>query len=216
MKKQAMFFMLGILILFSGIERANAALIFDNFGTPPGYKTSGAVGFLIGPNTRFDTIVNVAGTRFVPSATSSLNSFDVPVWNHYGDETTTMTFYLGVFDEEYSNPTIMETFSVSLGASGTMNAYTLYSDEHPLLNAGEEYWVVASSPDAVAWLYTTSADTSAQVTSYNGGTTWQTYIPEPGDQLALRVDGSPVPVPAAVWLLGIGLLPVAGFRRRKK
>lgn len=203
--------------LFVGISSTTkAATIFDNYGPAPGYKTSGAVGFSIGPNESYPSIVNVAGPLFVPSDSAYLNYFDVPIWNSHGDETTTMQFDLVTFNEDYSSLSTIETYLLTLGSAGSMDSYSLYSNDNPLLVAGNEYWLLASSPDAVGWLYTTSSDTSAQATSYNGGLNFSITLPEVDRQLALRVDGNPVPIPGALWLLGTGIIGVVGIMKRFK
>lgn len=215
MKKQTQIMLLGISLLLGIFTNANAAQIFDNFGPSPGYKTSGgAIGFLIGPSSY--GMINAAGPLFVPSTTAYLNSFDVPIWNINGDEMTTMQFFLAIYDAGDTAPEIIDTYSLTLGPTGSRDAYTLYSNTNPLLNADQGYWLVATSPESVGWLYTTSDDTSAQATSYDGGLHWSTHTSEIGNQLALRVDGSPVPIPGAVWLLSSGLIGLVGIRRRSQ
>ncbi|MCP3873157.1 MAG: VPLPA-CTERM sorting domain-containing protein [Desulfobacteraceae bacterium] len=50
----------------------------------------------------------------------------------------------------------------------------------------------------------------AYVYSTDAGTTYT-----PGSSFALRIQGDPVPIPGAVWLLGSGLIGLAGLRRKK-
>jgi len=47
--------------------------------------------------------------------------------------------------------------------------------------------------------------------SWNDGNNWDGWYYEH----SFRLEGSPVPVPGALWLLGSGLVAVAGLRRRK-
>jgi hypothetical protein len=214
MKKRSLVLLLIVFLLFGPINGAFADLIFNNYGPDPGYKTSGPVGFLIGPNPNYPSIVNVSGTLFVPTATAYLNNVEVPIWNSSNDATP-MQFYLVTIDRSLPtyNYEMIETFSLTLGSSGSMSSYTMMSQINPLLTAGNEYWLVASSTGNVGWIYTTSNDTSVQLTSFDGGSTWSYHNSEIGRQMAMRVNGSTVPVPGAAWLLCSGLLAFFGIRR---
>lgn len=215
MKKKLFTGLVAVLLIISTFGKADAVTIFDNFGPPPGYKTSGAMGFAVGPIS--SGIVNMAAIPFTPSAAFHLNSFDIPIWNEEGTESTTMQFSL-VSDSTGEPGTVpLETFSLTLGPADSKDVYTVNSLFNSLLNAGQMYWLIASSPDRVGWLYTTSDDSSGQANSYNNGISWFVHMPtEIGSQLALRMDGSPVPIPGALWLLGSGLAGLLAMRRGKK
>jgi hypothetical protein len=103
-----------------------------------------------------------------------------------------------------------------LPSSGSL--YTVTSSLHPALNQGTQYWVVLAPRDngVIAWYENEglpgplaarrdllAADPGWFAVSAN----YTTYF---------AVDGTPVPIPGAFYLLGSGLMGLVVLRRRMK
>jgi hypothetical protein len=84
------------------------------------------------------------------------------------------------------------------------------------LTAGQSYFLVVvasqSNSDLVWYM---SSDTTGTTVRSNG--TWETYS-NSAYEPAFKIVGetTPVPIPAAVWLLGSGLIGLIGIRRFRK
>jgi hypothetical protein len=50
--------------------------------------------------------------------------------------------------------------------------------------------------------------------SVDNGNNWTTNYPSNDGNLAFQVNGSPVPLPAAFWLMSSGLLGLFSFKRK--
>lgn len=63
--------------------------------------------------------------------------------------------------------------------------------------------------------YSPNTVVGTAMTLWGGGTTTTGQYPDVGVDFVTILETSPVPVPAAVWLFGSGLLALTGFARRK-
>ena len=109
------------------------------------------------------------------------------------------------------------TSSVASGSpfSGTNTVFI--SATHPLLSAGNRYWIAVetNSTSVISWLQ--SATTGTSLTSLDGGQTW---VSDPTFNAAFKVEGTPngpmVPEPGSLVLLITGVVGLIGVRRRAK
>ncbi|BBO86523.1 hypothetical protein DSCO28_70890 [Desulfosarcina ovata subsp. sediminis] len=129
------------------------------------------------------------------------------------------------------------TWDVGTNSLGTLVASSLNSSELPVyqggfswvtfdfsgttLTTGEQYAVVIFDPDDDLWGYVVRWNSSNDL--YDEGSalfnaSFSAHEPLAPDangyDLNFRVTAAPVPIPAAVWLLGGGLLGLIGIRRR--
>ena len=87
------------------------------------------------------------------------------------------------------------------------------------LSAGTNYWLsifnnTSTDDDVWSWQYAVLPGAGNSVRSSNQGTSWFANATEHTFQLD-DASVAPVPVPAAVWLMGSALMGLVGFRRKK-
>lgn len=208
------FLMIG---LFALISQANAVTIaFDSTGGTPeqwGIHQWQGQGWLIGS----ESAQLQQGFQFVSESTGTLSDiwlrglFDSAAGYDYTVKNTVIEIH-----STFGN--VLETFTVD--TVGGTNHYQLESNLQ--LNVGNSYWIVLSGEDIdsyFAWTntenmvsnYLPHAYRYASGVHYDGE--WQFDERVAG---GFAVGVSAVPVPAAVWLFGSGLLGLFGIARRKK
>jgi len=190
-------------------SNANAAVVYDNFGAGTSFDASAGQG--VGSLSYAEY-----GLLFTPSASGLLSSLTVAASSSTG--TGEITFAL--YDDYPGKPgSVLETFDLTnLPNFGT--AFTpqiMAAAGTTYLDASQSYWLIASnpnSPDISVW-HNSSIDADTMIAFRDSTfTEWWPQVHE--KQWALRVEVSEVPVPAAVWLFGSGLLGLVGIARRKK
>jgi hypothetical protein len=105
------------------------------------------------------------------------------------------------------------TLSNVLGNSLANIPFT--STTHPVLSAGQQYWLVASMVDPTAtayWWTPNSGDLGLNAASFDGGPFFVQALPRG----AFEIDGAAVPEPASVLLCGIGAVTLAARSLRRR
>jgi len=191
---------LGLLLITLPIA-SNASIVYDNFGPNDDHST--------GIRWTIDWEFT-QGFQFAPTASGVFTSLDVGMgvsgtppetvrFDLYADASDTLGALLESVDVIVNNNTT--TLGISTGlASGSTN-----------LVAGQMYWLIATSLSGVnvPWGQNSTGDSGLH---WVNGSVYE----EPDTKGAFRVNASVVPIPAAVWLFGSGLLGLVGMARRKK
>jgi hypothetical protein len=178
---------LGLLTLCALSARADL-VVFDSFGPDNAYNccTGATVGLGI-----------TEGDQFSPSATGELSKFDIALSE--GSCCFTHIVDLSLFADNGGSPgTLIESYTalVTTRFGTCCSVLTINSSNHPLLIAGAEYWLIASSANnlLMAW---NSNSIGAMTLHYDSSTPTGIYR---GDTDAFRVDEA-VPEPASGVLL---------------
>lgn len=160
------------------------------------------------------------GLAFTPSMDYTLD--DISVWIMSNDfvnpgRVYTLSLYGNAEGGDYGMPdyNVIESWTVETEAVGwTPVLETVTSTLHPLLSAGEQYWILATSEEEggedPVWLVGDSEE-SFVMGIYDGHQEqWSSYYG--GGAPAALVTATPVPEPAALTLLAlVGLM----MRRRR-
>jgi len=192
--------------LFSNV---NAAVVYDNFGPGLSFDASAGQGFGSQSDDEY-------GLSFTPIDSGYLSHLTVAVSSYSGEGEAIFTLY----DDNSGEPgSILEIFNLSSlpDFGSTFTPQTITATGTTYLNSGQPYWLIASQPnysDTGIWQNSTVAmDTLVAFRNIQ----FPEWLPQMHEQQwTLRVETSAVPVPAAVWLFGSGLLGLVGIARRKK
>lgn len=192
---------------------AAAGTIFDT-GTPDG----GFFGYV-----GYDVFTGQSvGVAFTAAATYSLDS--IGVWmmsNDWDNPGRTYTLSLHTNDPGSNSgvpsSTVLESWNVSTAAVGwTPVLDSVNSTVHPILQAGQQYWIVAESSEPggydPVWVWGSSFDGIVSGQNEMDGNGWQsgvTYGSAPG----VVVDATLTPAPSALAGIGLGGLAIARRRR---
>jgi hypothetical protein len=185
---------------------ARAGILFSNLGPGDTYDTS--VGYTIG-------LGFTQGDAFTPSATANLSDIGMALNFAFGDSHD-VTVQLRA-DAGGQPGAVIETYSATTtGQFGSQNPLVFVdSTSHPLLLAGTQYWVIASSDSGSdnPWNLNSTGDSGPHALSTDGGTTFSVVTKTRG---AFLVEGTAVPEPASLTLLGLGAIALAGYRLRRQ
>ncbi len=194
-------------LLLAGTAHAALVTVWDTHdGTPSG------LGVFVGssePNAR-------AALAFIPSTSGYLA--DVTLGAGQGNGGTT-DWTMQLYSDAAGLPgSALETLtSLDVGPPGGPSAtYTSFASQTTLLTAGNTYWLVASLPtDSVGyWSSIEGGATGLRAFSYDGDA-WQAETDTFAPAADIRVETTPVPLPAAAWLFLSGAGAVVSIARRK-
>ena len=218
MKRFCSLLLLLVLLLTTPLI-TKADTIFSTFGQPGDtYNTASPGGPGIDGGARGGPGQQVAAS-FTPDSDYLFDSADFAFVTNLSSGSDTFAVRLTTSDTGGLPNTTLESFSVSIPASipaGSSPAiYTISSALHPLLTSGETYWLWVLPYSAESWGawfwndqgFTGGYTTAAVLGSFLGVGT--------GTTPAFRAEGTPAPVPepTTIFLLGCGLVGLAGFRR---
>lgn len=153
-------------------------------------------------------------------ASYSLSSIQVLLGNLVGSPLIVAELRAG----DSSHPgAALTTFTVAGVPIGSPEPVTLTPVGGVILDAVSNYWLVlgvASPAGTFDWSYAKGNSTAGPGAlgnfNYSGdsGSTWVNYGAD--NPFQIRVDVSPVPLPASAWLFGSGLVTLLGALRKRR
>ena len=187
---------------------ASAAVVtvWDTFdGTPIGS------GMTIGSDSGF-----FQGVKFVPTATGYFSGFDFGAYQPEGTTDWQLTLHA---DAAGIPGAVLETLPpIDVPPGSTVGVYTGTANVTTLLSSGVSYWLMAYLPTGEfgSWSRIESGTGTRAFCAASDCPSYTVLTDEFAGALEVRVDTSPVPLPAAAWLLlsGIGGLAAVARRRR--
>lgn len=213
--KKLMVLLWALILVLSGVP-ARAVVIYDNFGLGDTYDQNAGATLSTGLPLGVDWDQGSAFALESVGMDYYLDTIDVAV----GLVTGSNELDLWLMTDSAGEPgSIIESFHFSdeMGSFGDLNPpLTANSLLNPLLEVGEQYWLIASVPGPntwAAWNYNSTGDVGLRAYRSDLGT-WGV------DEVttnAFRVTGTSVPVsePASIFLLGSGLIGLAVFSRKR-
>ncbi len=167
-------------------------LQYNPFGTNPVASTGTVSGFstdgTLGAQDTVDVVNGSAVTGTLPGSVVFANTNGINDYNHAIQFGSSISFVLALNNATSNNNSGTSTFSLGLFADAAGST--------PLVNVnGGNY-----------------AGTLLTIDLANNGTTTSSIL----DNTVTPASATPTPIPAAAWLLGSGLMGLAGIRRKQK
>jgi hypothetical protein len=208
--------MRAIKLLFAGfftafVLSAGPVTLFSDFG--PGGTWSPGPGWTFGCGAVcWGNAGLTLAFGFTPNVTANLAEVDTVVQSMFS---VPETLLLSVAADSSGNPgAVLEQFSLPLTL--TPAVLTAVSAVHPLLESGEQYWIVYQLPDPVndaAAVSINDIGYSGPYASHFGNDPWSVYIDTAG---VFSVTGDqPVPEPGSASLVIAGIF-LAGFQLSRR
>lgn len=176
------------------------------------------------------TILPLAATAAPILQNQSTNSYQMQHWQPIGQSFTaedSIVECIGIYIAP-SNPSLdlsginfklfegegfagniiqSEVFKPSAGYTGWLDMNVKSVD----FNVGSKYTIALSTYTPYWGILISSNDVYAGGQAYHANIAGQTNV----DYKDLKFHVNPVPIPAAIWLFGVGIASIVGFRRRK-
>ncbi len=180
---------------------ARADTIFSNLGPGQSYQTNS--GYVVTNGS--DGFQGVA-VSFTTSSAYLSSTFIIPIYPFVGGDVS-----VDLFSNSNGFPgSQLQTTLLTVSSSG------LFSGSLGPLDANTTYWlaVMPTSDMYVAWNMNSTGDTTTPFVFTPDGTNWIADCCS-STRPAFEVDGTPVPEPGTLTLLGLGIAAVATKLRKK-
>ncbi|MGA2068389.1 MAG: PEP-CTERM sorting domain-containing protein [Thermoguttaceae bacterium] len=199
------------------VGSSEAGVIYSTLG--PGDTYAGNLGLEVGYNSSNDWVPACA---FTPATTVSFEEMDLAVGYDVGHGGMENSIVVQLRADNSGAPgSVLEAFTfTNLPVFGSVSSGNLRVGDsvlHPELVAGTQYWVTVlpgAAGASDAWNLSSPTVDGLLTGSSNGGSTWGAAID--GQQAGFRIDGSAVPEPSTLALLGVGALGLAVYAWRKR
>ncbi len=172
------------------------ATLFSNFDAHGAYSNFEYVTGVSPPTV--GSYITVAAP-FTVAQSALLTSIDLPLVSINGASDVDVAI---LADDSGVPGASLESFSLVLGQAGGVS--TLTSATHPLLTAGNQYWLSvgpAATSASVGWNFANGLSSTVAERPINGQWLTRTYFPG-----AFSVSGEPAPEPFSLLLIACGLL----------
>jgi hypothetical protein len=203
------------ILAFLSTTPAYSDTIYSSFGPADSFATSSAL--VVGSYNEGPSNTPVAtqwGFSFTPSFEATLDSIKFAAAYFGGNNALNAVL---MTDSGGLPATALETFNFT-GLSVAPTLYSASSTLHPVLSEATTYWIVlAPQGNGLFGWYeddTLSGPLAARRDLLASDPNWQTVSALHPTYFA--VEGTPVPIPAAAWLLGSGVVGLVVLRRRVK
>ena len=199
--------------IFTIVTPATADIIYNNLSS--GYQTTG-----------LDPLVNVVGTgvtfmnyqwnavTFTPSDNFTLSQLTLPLARKYDTYSAKALVKLVEDSSGFPGASALKSWTIDT-LSLTPSLVTLIDADSTQLYSGTKYWVAIYPSELTTidcWFY------SFENGNWAYGGNWGKSLLSNSITPGLKVEGirstSTVPIPPTVWLLGAGLVGIAGLRRK--
>ncbi|MGB5718761.1 MAG: hypothetical protein WBN81_16900 [Gammaproteobacteria bacterium] len=171
--------------------------------------------FDLSPNINVNDINNVNTSAVIPHAEvqgTGDGTFDFFSFFAGPGETVILDIDFGCEDESTTNCDSGTDFDSWIGLYDPSGILHAFNDDFSSADTGsneifDSFLQTTTSIEGGVW--------TVKVAAFPSTATLQSVVPDEADY-TLNVSVTPVPVPAAVWLFGSGLLGLLGMARRKK
>lgn len=204
-----------LIVSFLSVTPAHSDVIYSALLPGESFTTTSALvlgTYLEGPPPSQTLVAIQWGFSFTPTIDATLDSIKFAASYFSGNNGLNVIL---MSDSADVPGTALETFTFT-GLSTVGTLYTASSVLHPVMNQGTKYWVVlAPQGDGVFGWYEDDSlpgPLAARRDLLASNTDW--FAVSALHPTYFAVEGTVVPIPGAVWLLGSGLLGLVAIRRR--
>jgi hypothetical protein len=225
-RKFYLLFLCTAFFICSSAVTASASYFYNNLTTTPIYdNVTAGYGVAGGAVPTVPAGGQSIANQFTSSVTGNVTQIDVAL--SYANTFSPLA-YVSIYSTSGTAPgtLLYQSDNFSVGQQWGSTSYglvTITGMTNLNLTAGSQYFIAVNWGDPntdLHWYDNGIATPANYVTgqsyvSYNGGTTWS-LLSSNQRLAAFDIVGTPVPIPAAVWLLGSGLIGLIGIRRFRK
>lgn len=183
-------------------------VIYDNFGPNDSFReTSGAT-----IDVSFDQ-----GFQFTASQSGFFTSLDVGMGTTDGPQDVLFSLHNGATSNTIGD--LLESLTLTIqNPFGTQATSSASATGSTYLKEGNQYWLLAHSVSGAStpWNYSNVDSDGYKWVNRLTATPPRESIGISSDVSTFRINASVVPIPAAIWLFGSGLLGLIGVARHKK
>jgi hypothetical protein len=184
----------------------HGGIVFSDFGPGDAYLSPG--GYSIGGASGAFGQVNIQGATFTAALTGTLSEIDAP----FNNQGWPGLFNLELYADDGTGKVgaLLESFQNVGPATPSSGIFSVYSSLHPLLTAGDAYWLIATPADSSTAVYWNENSIPIYGTMYVDSNGSANYL---ADQLlpAFRViAATSVPEPSSLTMGFISMAVLGG------